>query len=134
MALSTAGAALAVFVGSGVGGVLRWSIGRAASDLLSGRLPPIWSGVSGTFAVNAIGSLLLAALLAQGERLPQPVMLLLGTGMMGGFTTYSTFNAEVLRAAMGGAPLTALGYACATLLTCLLAGGLGWWLSRGLVG
>ena len=66
MALSTTGAALAVFVGSGVGGVLRWSIGRAASDLLSGRLPPIWSGVSGTFAVNAIGSLLLAALTAKG--------------------------------------------------------------------
>jgi fluoride ion exporter CrcB/FEX len=45
---------------------------------------------------------------------------------MGGFTTYSTFNAEVLKALLAGTPGKAALYVAATAGVCLLGAWLGW--------
>jgi fluoride exporter len=73
------------------------AVGTGARYLLSGWLlrvaPPGFP--YGTLAVNVIGSFLLALLLQvplTAESLPPTLRLALTTGVMGGFTTYSTFN------------------------------------------
>lgn len=106
-----------VFLGGGTGAVLRW--------LLSGLLPAPW----GTMAVNVAGSFLLAALLHPSTELSDPARLVFATGMMGGFTTYSTFNHDVLTALQSGAYGHAALVAFGSLLGCLVGGALGWWLA-----
>ena len=106
---------LLVFVGGGLGAVLRWSVGL----LVDG-----WWGV---LVANVVGSFLLALLVASplwGER---HVMALLGTGMLGGFTTYSTFNVDVLHAITRQDWAGVALQVGITLLGCLVAGGLGLW-------
>ena len=60
--------------------------------------------------------------------------LMLTTGVMGGFTTYSTFNYETMEYLREGAFWLAGLNVAATLLLCLLAGALGLALARWLVG
>ncbi len=74
-------AALVVFVGGGLGATLRWAV-----TLLAGAPMATWM-------VNIVGSFGLAWLTARGFS-SETSRLLLGTGLMGGFTTYSTFNQE----------------------------------------
>jgi fluoride exporter len=82
----------------------------------------------GTILINLTGSFLIAVVmelsLATGA-IPEDVRLFLTTGIMGGYTTYSSFNYETLRLAEGGTPgLAALNLAL-TLFGCLISGGLG---------
>ena len=91
----------------------------------------------GTFTANAVGSFLLGALLTWGlhdERVAPGLRLCLGTGVLGGFTTYSTFNYETLRLVAEGEVRTAVLYVLATVATCLLCGFLGIALARAIVG
>ena len=106
---------LLVFLGSGLGGALRWLIGL----WLNGRLP------LGTLCVNIAGCFLLAAI----TRLcpdDAHLKLLLGTGLCGGFTTFSTFINENLFLLRGGQLLGALSYLLLSILLGLLAAWLGW--------
>lgn len=80
-----------VFVGAGIGGALRHVIG----DLIVGR----WGGAFPwhTFAINISGAFLLGALMVlteQQEAAPSTMRLLLGVGVLGGFTTFSTLSFE----------------------------------------
>jgi CrcB protein len=59
---------------------------------------------------------------------------MLTTGVMGGFTTYSTFNYETMEYLREGAFGLASLNVAATLLLCLMAGTLGLALGRRLVG
>ncbi|HBL27998.1 MAG TPA: fluoride efflux transporter CrcB [Acidobacteria bacterium] len=111
------------------------AVGTGARYLLSGWLlrvaPPGFP--YGTLAVNVIGSFLLALLLQvplTAESLPPTLRLALTTGVMGGFTTYSTFNQETLSFLRGDAPLVGFTYLGITLASCLLAGALGIWCGR----
>jgi CrcB protein len=82
----------------------------------------------GTLAVNVLGSCLLAVLWALSRTttwLSPTVQLALGAGVMGGFTTYSTFNLELLRYVENGQPRTAALYGALTLGGCLAAGFVG---------
>lgn len=89
---------------------------------MAGRHAFPWS----TLIVNALGSLLLGAVMyAASRKLPEEWFLFLGTGIMGGFTTYSTFNWETLQLAQRGAYGQALLYVAATLTVCLAAGAVG---------
>ncbi|MDH6228543.1 CrcB family protein [Streptomyces sp. MJP52] len=109
---------LLVIAGALVGAPLRHLTDRAVRLRLGPDAVLPW----GTFMVNAAGSLALglltgaAAAGAAGERLE----LLLGTGLCGALTTYSTFSWETLRLAEDGSPLLA---ACNVLGS--LAAGLG---------
>lgn len=83
-------AILFVFLGGGVGSVLRYLLGKHLNSTLTG-IP--W----GTFAANVLGSLLIGIILglaAKNETLSHHQTLLLATGFCGGFTTFSSFAYE----------------------------------------
>ena len=83
----------------------------------------------GTLTVNLLGSFLLGGLMFAGIRagmLPPTLWLGLTVGVMGGFTTYSTFSYETMRYLQEGAWTMAASYVGATIAGCLLASLLGW--------
>lgn len=77
---------LLVALGGAAGSVLRHLVSVAASAALGGGFP--W----GTLAVNAAGSMAIGALASLG--LQDNARLLLVTGLLGGFTTFSAFSLE----------------------------------------
>lgn len=82
----------------------------------------------GTLAVNVIGSFLLCLLMQIGlstDAIPPTLRVVLATGVMGGFTTYSAFNYETLRILQEDAWLLGFVNMGAMLVSCLLAGYLG---------
>jgi CrcB protein len=82
---------LIVFLGAGIGGALRHGVNSGAARLLGLGFP------YGTFIVNVLGSFvmgLLAGLFAYRMGVPQHVRLFLTTGVLGGFTTFSTFSLD----------------------------------------
>jgi fluoride exporter len=98
---------LSVFVGAGLGALLRWWLGLA--------LNPIFPTMPlGTLAANLLGGYLVGcavAFFSLKSGLPPEVRLLAITGFLGGLTTFSTFSAEVVtlleRAQFGWALATA---------------------------
>ena len=92
---------------------------------------------AGTLAVNVIGSFLLGVLMevgVSGGMLGPTLRLSLTTGVMGGFTTYSTFNYETIEYLREGAWLLAGANVAATVIVCLGAGLAGLMLGRGWTG
>lgn len=80
---------------------------------------------AGTLIVNVAGSFLLGFLMHAGNTtqwLPPTVRLALTTGVLGGFTTYSTFNYETADFLRTGAGEYAVLNIIATLAGCLIAG------------
>lgn len=89
----------------------------------------------GTLLVNVTGSFLLALVVASRPGLLSPdLRLFLGAGVMGGYTTYSSFNAETLALLEGGSAGLALANVALTLAGCLLAGVAGLAAGRWLAG
>lgn len=105
------------------------AIGTGARYLLSGWLLRITgSGFPyGTLAANVIGSFLLGFLMeaAMTTDFPPTLRLALTTGVMGGFTTYSTFNYETLQLFQDEAWLLGFANLGITVVACLAAGVLG---------
>lgn len=82
---------LIVFVGAGLGGALRHGFNLAALQLVRTDFPV------GTFVINILGSLLMgliAGWFAKSGAPGQGWRLFLTTGVLGGFTTFSTFSLE----------------------------------------
>lgn len=105
---------LLVVAGAAVGAPLRYLTDRYVQSRHDTVFP--W----GTFTVNVAGSLILGLLtgaVAAGAA-SSHAQLLLGTGLCGGLTTYSTFSYETLRLAADGAR----GYAAANALASVAAG------------
>ena len=107
-----------VFVGGGLGATLRYGVSLA--------VPGHW----GTWMVNVLGSFCLGLILSHPGFGDPRLRLLLGTGLMGGFTIYSTFNTDTLRLVQEGQAGLAAIHVVATLTVCLGAGALGLWLGR----
>ncbi|MCB9591301.1 MAG: CrcB family protein [Sandaracinaceae bacterium] len=110
---------LLIALGGAVGTSLRYGVGLGMLRWLGPTFP------YGTLAANVIGSFLLAVVMeSMGTRqlAGVPLKLVLGTGVMGGFTTYSSFNLETLRLAEQGAWGRAGLYLGATVVACLVAG------------
>jgi len=83
-----------------------------------------------TLAINVMGSLLLGILLEHlARRGPSPsrarLRLLLGTGGLGGFTTYSALSASTAQLLLDGHACAAAVYSLATVVLGLLAAGVG---------
>lgn len=114
---------LLVAIGGAVGSVARYSVGVAAARWLGAGFP--W----GTLIVNVAGGLamgLLAARVAPGQ---EDIRLLLGVGILGGFTTFSAFSLETVRLMEQG-PAQAMLYVLASLVLSVGACWLGYSLGR----
>lgn len=118
---------LLVVVGAAVGAPLRYLTDRAVQVRHDSVFP--W----GTFVVNAAGSLVLGLLSGAAVASSSEVYALLGTGLCGALTTYSTFSYETLRLAERGWRFLAAANVAASLLVGLGAVFLGVDLARGLV-
>lgn len=82
---------LMVFLGAGIGGMMRHAVNAAAARMFGYGFP------SGTMIVNVAGSFLmgvLAGYFALRTGLPQSLRLFLATGVLGGFTTFSAFSLD----------------------------------------
>jgi CrcB protein len=123
-------AAHVLYVLAGVGGALgalaRWGVASALPSS-TGSWP--WA----TLLVNLTGCLLLGVLLgAVFARFPAHSWLrpLLGTGVLGGYTTYSTFAVDVVRLVDDGAAGLAAGYVVGSVAGGVAAAATGLWLGR----
>lgn len=91
----------------------------------------------GTLTINFLGSFLIGAILQVAlmvEGFNPTLRLALTTGLMGGFTTYSTFNYETLRYFESGSRWLGALNLGGTVVSCLVAGKLGVLTGRWLVG
>lgn len=113
-----------VFLGGAAGVGVRFAL-EAAFPAASGGWPVT------TFAINIVGSLLLGAVFAffasRGPETPRlrAARLGIGTGVIGGFTTYSTFSVETVRLLEAGAPALGLAYAVVSVVLGIAAAALG---------
>lgn len=115
-----------VMAGGAVGAALRYHTTLIAIRMGHAGFP------TATLTVNLIGGLLmgvLAALVLRGH-VAEPVRLLLGVGVLGGFTTFSAFSLELFQMVERGALLTAMGYALASVLLSLAAVAAGFAVTR----
>ena len=113
-------ASLYVALGGGTGAVLRFQLGRLVTHWFGANLAFPWA----TFAANVIGSLAMGVLvgfLARHGHGGETWRLLLGVGMLGGFTTFSSFSMEMVLLAERGAMAMATAYAGFSLLAGIAA-------------
>ena len=104
-------------VGGALGALARWGLEERFPS--HGTAFP-WT----TFAINVLGSGLLALLGATPAVRRRPALpVLLGTGVLGGFTTMSTASVDTVRLLDAGATGTGLVYALGTLAAALLLAG-----------
>ncbi len=119
---------LLVIAGGIVGAPLRYLTDRA----VAARLDPVFPW--GTLAVNVVASLLLGVLTGAATVLPGWVFPLLGTGLAGALSTYSTFGYETVRLLTDGARGYALANIAANVLASVVAAVAGLWLGGALTG
>ena len=126
--LTVAGVGM-VFVGGVLGTAARYGVGEAV-----GPWGP-WPAV--TFGVNVVGAFLLGVLLeALARRGPdvgvrQRLRLLVGTGFLGAFTTYSTLAVDTGLLLRDEYASVAVGYAVGTVVVGFIATWLGIWAAAG---
>lgn len=114
---------------------LAGAIGTIARYLTSG-LALRFFGMAypyGTLSVNVLGSFVMGLLVEfslSSSAISPTLRLVLTTGFLGGFTTYSSFNQETIQQFQSGDYQKAFLYILMTLIFCLVAGYLGWGLAR----
>jgi len=116
---------LLVAAGGALGSAARYGVGR-------------WMGLQGsavpwpTLLVNATGAFAIGLLLVAAARLGWPGWWrpFLAVGILGGYTTFSTFSLETVELVLRGSYGTAAGYAVGTLVVGIIACGGGILLGR----
>lgn len=96
---------LVVMLGAALGGLSRYVLGTAIMDRYGGSFP------LGTVAINVSGSFLIGivmTLLTERMQVHPNWRLFLVVGVLGGYTTFSSFEFETLQAVRGGGQLIAL--------------------------
>ena len=119
---------LFVALGGSLGAVLRFYLSNLSDSLFGKQFP------FGTLAVNVIGAFLIAILYGLIEREtidPMPYRFLLGVGLLGAFTTFSTFSIETLTLLQNGLWLKAGLNVALNVLVCLFAAYMGLQLIKG---
>lgn len=106
--------ALLVILGAGLGGGVRHGVNLAVA-----RLAPTLGFPFATLLINVAGSFLMGVLAAafalRGEASPS-LRLFLTTGILGGFTTFSTFSLEAFTLMERGDWMAALAYVLVSVL------------------
>ncbi|MGO4301940.1 fluoride efflux transporter CrcB [Leifsonia sp. RAF41] len=117
---------LAVAAAGGVGAVARFVLDGALRSWLRVGFP------IGTTIINVTGSFLLGLVtgLALAHGLPPEWRAVLGTGFLGGYTTFSTASYETVRLAQQRRYRAALVNGVGMLVLALAAAGLGLWLGQ----
>ena len=111
---------LLLSIAGGVGAVLRFVVDGLVRGALGARLP--W----GTALINVTGSFLLGLLTGLVTRgMPVEVLLVLGTGLLGGYTTFSTASVETVRLLQQRRVGASLLYGVGGLVLSVAAGALG---------
>lgn len=109
---------LIVFLGAGLGGGFRHGVNVAVARLLPGLAFPL-----ATIIINVLGSFLMGVL-AEGFALRgaagHPARLFLTTGVLGGFTTFSTFSLDAISLYQRGEVAASAGYVAASVAAGLL--------------
>lgn len=128
MSLAALPPVLLVAVGGGMGASLRYLLGNWTITSFPPGLSPSFPFV--TWAINLGGSFLLGLLLMLIGSNNEPLRLLLGLGLLGGFTTFSTFSIELVGMINRGELLLALAYAVSAVAGGVVAAYLGVQLGR----
>ncbi|MEH1126266.1 fluoride efflux transporter CrcB [Micromonospora sp. CPCC 206061] len=102
-----------VAAGGALGSAARWGVGLA------------WPHPAATLAVNLIGCAVLGFVVEALSTRHRLLRLFLGPGVLGGFTTFSTYAVETRVLMADGRPGTAVAYALGTLVGALTALSLG---------
>ncbi len=114
---------LYVGLGGFLGAALRYGVTLGVGALM-------WRGHWATLAVNAVGSLLIGFLAPYFESPSHPWRLFLVVGLLGGFTTFSSFSLDTLTLLNGKEPGQAVLNVFLNVVICLLFVWLGFKLHR----
>ncbi len=113
---------ISIAVGGALGALCRYFLGNIITRLMSSSLP--W----GTFIINIVGCFFMGALMTlivERGLLPAAWRLFLCVGLLGGFTTFSSFGYEGLTLLLQGNLAVALGYIGGSIFLGLAAVGVG---------
>jgi CrcB protein len=125
----TVSTALWVALGGAIGSVLRFAVSAAL------RTKPALAGFPwGTLGVNVTGSLAIGAiagLVAGGSNISAPMRAFVMVGILGGYTTFSTFALEGVELLHWDSPYKAVIYAAASVILSISAATLGFAMARG---
>ncbi len=120
---------LLVMIGGGIGAGTRHVVNMAAMRLLGIDFP--W----GTMIINITGSFIMGAfieLLARRFGASNELRLFVATGILGGYTTFSSFSLDFVALWERGAALPALAYALVSVVGGILALFAAFWIVRSL--
>lgn len=118
---------LLLFIGGGIGTILRYQVSGLVQDQLGSTFP--W----GTFVVNVTGCLaigIFATLADERGMLGSPARLFLMVGVTGGYTTFSTFGLETWRLLQAGDFVPAFANAAGSVVVGLIGLVIGVFLGR----
>jgi CrcB protein len=109
----------------GLGAVVRFLVDGLVDSLARRASVPV-----GTVVINVSGSLLLGLVTGwwAAHTGDQSLRLMLGTGFLGGYTTFSTASVEAARLALSGRAWAAAAQAAGMLVLSVTAAALGMWL------
>lgn len=116
-------ASLYVASGAAVGGLARYHLGRGIAYYYAQGSAFPW----GTLVINVLGSLMMGVLLgwlARSTGTPQfkeTMQLLVGVGLLGGFTTFSAFSAELVTMIYRGQVLYSFAYGSISVIAGMAA-------------
>lgn len=116
-------AALLIFLGGGLGSLARYAISLGW---------PASSYPKGTLIANAISCIILGVFIGLSSRslLADHHRLLLATGFCGGFSTFSTYSAEIVQLYQSGEVQTAVLYGVGSIVVGIIGIVLGMMVSR----
>ncbi|HET7658143.1 MAG TPA: fluoride efflux transporter CrcB [Bacillales bacterium] len=110
-----------------IGAFLRFYVGKVTGDWGGGTFP------YGTFIVNMIGSFALGwfiQLFGSSQKLKPHFVTAIGTGLIGSFTTFSTFSVETVKLVNDGLFMVAFLYVAASLIGGLLLSSFGFQIGK----
>lgn len=108
---------LAVALAGGVGAGLRWMIDAALRPSRGYPWPILLVNVTGCFVMAVLATAFAGA--------GSPILTVVTTGLLGGYTTFSTVSVDTVELWLAGRRVAAVGNGVGTLLLCVLAAALG---------